>query len=179
MKARLLLTILVEIPLPLAHDGGGQAHIGLVGLLLAAGQPLPPRGATRWLFRGGWLGRAAVAAATLAVKVTQHVVVDLAGDLLLLQHLLDGLARRTGTDGLPLLGRFLGLQGEERGGRVEKIWSVFISAHHSKPEQNVLQRKQVFVIGQVQVSPSPFQPFAYVWFLVNTPLICREEFKIG
>lgn len=45
--------------------------------------------------------------------------------------------------------------------------------------ENDLQQKCAFVIGQVQVSPSPFQPFAYVWFLVNTPLICREEFNIG
>lgn len=55
------------------------------------------------------------AGARLDVQVLQHVVVDLAGDSLLLQHLLDGLVGGVGPDGLTLLRRtswLLGCQAE-------------------------------------------------------------------
>lgn len=51
------------------------------------------------------------AAPALAVEVPEHAVVDLAGDLLLLQHLLDGLPSRASLDRLPSLARLLGLNG--------------------------------------------------------------------
>lgn len=53
------------------------------------------------------LGGAAPAA--LAVEVPQNIIIDLTGDLFLLQHLLYGLSRSAGQDWFSLLGRLLWL----------------------------------------------------------------------
>lgn len=45
------------------------------------------------------------------------------------------------------------------------LWGVFISAKRFALE-NILQQKQGFVIGQIQVGP---YPFAFIWFIVYTP----------
>jgi len=66
------------------------------------GFPAAPRelGAGRLLLQG--LGPAGRAGGRLDVQVLQDVVVNLGGDLLLLQHLPDGLVRGVGSDrGVP------------------------------------------------------------------------------
>lgn len=57
-------------------------------------------------------GRGAILPGRAAcVQAPQHAVVDLAGDLLLLQHLLNGLPGGAGLDRLPALAGLLGLEG--------------------------------------------------------------------
>ena len=89
---------------PFPHAGHGISPA-------PAGWRFPPRqlpGSSPLLRPGVLLVWAAPA---LAVEVPEHAVVDLAGDLLLLQHLLDGLPGRASLDRLPSLARLLGLDG--------------------------------------------------------------------
>lgn len=80
--------------------------------------------AARQLLNGGFLlglSLAGRAGTGLDVEVLQDVVVDLGGDLLLLQHLLDGLVGGVGPDGGPFLRGSLGLRG---------------ISHHAQSEEN-------------------------------------------
>lgn len=61
----------------------------------------------------GGLHLVAWTGARLDVQVLQHVIVDLGGDSLLLQHLLDGLVGSVGSDGWTPLHRTSGLLGCE------------------------------------------------------------------
>jgi len=84
---------------PLPHHGGvgGEVSVGLAGLAAAAAvESFPGDGGTR---RVG--GRCAGTSCP-AVQVSENVIVDLTGDLLLLQHLLNCLARRQRLYLLPL-----------------------------------------------------------------------------
>ena len=84
----------------------GTGPLGGPGSLPLGGRVLPGRGAML-PGRGGMLpGWAAP-----TVQAPQHAIVDLAGDFLLLQHLLDGLPGRAGLDRLPALAGLLGLGG--------------------------------------------------------------------
>ena len=89
---------------PFPHAGHGVSPT-------PAGRLLPPR---QLPGAGPVLGpcvRPLRTAPALTVQVTEHAVVDLAGDPLLLQHLLDGLTGRAGLNWLPALAGLLGLEG--------------------------------------------------------------------
>lgn len=73
------------------------------------------------------LGLASWAGARLDVEVLQDVVVDLGGDLLLLQHLLDGLVSGAGSDrGTPLHGAswLLQFHKEQKHNRQKNLGSI-------------------------------------------------------
>ena len=98
--------VLIHPPLAQAAEWCAQAQRDIVGFAVSSSQPLGSRGGSfrRLCCLAGWTG------AWLDIQLLQDIVVDLSGDLLLLQHLLYGLVGCAGMDRSPLLGG-LGLQG--------------------------------------------------------------------